>query len=253
MLYLNDENSGFARGNNLAIRWLLDAGYEIIFLLNNDTIVYPDTLEKLTEYSERQECDVLTSNIVYHQDNSLIWNSGGKFTITGTRKYYYQNKKLQNHRQGLKKIEFATGCALMVKSSVFNEIGLLTEKFFFGEEDFEFCKRLKKNNKGLYCAMDAVLEHKVGSSKKKLVGSELVQSAAIHLVNRFVSMKQYYTKPVWHMWQLSTIGYIFLKYALLKKTSLKVNVKFSKTVYKYSLRLDSVQLDTIKEIKELLR
>ena len=252
LLYLNDENSGFARGNNLAIRWLLDAGFERIFLLNNDTIIYPDTLARLTEYSKIQDYDVITSNIVYHYDNSLIWNSGGKFTITGTRKYYYQHKKLQEHNQGIKKIEFATGCALMVKSSVFTEIGLLTEKFFFGEEDFDFCKRLKKYKKGLYCAMDTVLEHKVGNSKKELIGSEIQQAAAIHLINRFVSMKQYYSKPIWHIWQLLTIGYIFIKFSLIKRTNLRKNIKFSRTIYKYSMDLDSVQLNTINEVKQLL-
>lgn len=253
LLYLNSENSGFAKGNNIAIRWFLSAGYDRIFLLNNDTIIYPDTLEKLIYYSKLKDHDVLTSNIVYHHDNNIIWNSGGRFTITGTRKYYNQNKNLSDHNHGLKKIEFATGCALMVNASVFNEIGLLTEKFFFGEEDFDFCKRLKENKKNVYCTLDTVLEHKVGGSKNKLVGPEILQSAALHLTNRIVCMKQYYPKLIWHLWQLFTIAYIFIRFSFYRKASLKRLFLFSKIIYEFSSNLDSVQLHTIREIKDRLR
>ncbi len=250
LLFLNNQNSGFAKGNNIAIRWLLNAGYERILLLNNDTIIYPDTLEKLINHSMKINHDVITSNIVYHHDNKIIWNSGGRFTITGTRKYYNQNKKLAHNNRGIKKIEFATGCALIVNASVFKDIGLLTEKFFFGEEDFDFCKRLKKSKKQVYCALDTVLEHKVGRSKTLLLGTDILQASSLHLINRLVCMKQYYPKPYWHIWQLMTVLYIFLKFSILRKTNPKNILRFSRIILHYSTNLESVQFEAIKEIKD---
>ena len=38
-VFRQEENLGFAGGNNIGIRWALDNGYEYIALLNNDTVI----------------------------------------------------------------------------------------------------------------------------------------------------------------------------------------------------------------------
>ena len=43
-LMLGGDNLGFAEGNNRAVRRLLDAGMEYVWILNNDTKVEPDCL-----------------------------------------------------------------------------------------------------------------------------------------------------------------------------------------------------------------
>ena len=42
--------------------------------------------------------------------------------------------------------EFITGCALFIRSSVIEKYGTLSDDFFHGEEDFNFCWRMKKNH-----------------------------------------------------------------------------------------------------------
>ncbi|MDR2409325.1 MAG: glycosyltransferase, partial [Bacteroidales bacterium] len=43
----NDNNLGFAAGNNVGIKIALQAGFEYVLLLNNDTLVEADFLDRL--------------------------------------------------------------------------------------------------------------------------------------------------------------------------------------------------------------
>ena len=44
-LIFNCQNSGFASGNNVGIKYALEKKYEYILLLNNDTLICKDSIE----------------------------------------------------------------------------------------------------------------------------------------------------------------------------------------------------------------
>jgi len=49
------DNLGFTGGNNLAINYVLQKDYTYVLLLNNDTTVAPDFLEKLTHFLDEHK------------------------------------------------------------------------------------------------------------------------------------------------------------------------------------------------------
>lgn len=49
----SQENLGFGRANNIAMRYALDKGCNYVFLLNQDAWIEPDTLEQLINIAER--------------------------------------------------------------------------------------------------------------------------------------------------------------------------------------------------------
>lgn len=51
----SQENLGFGRANNIALRYALDQGCDYVFLLNQDAWVEPDTFEKLVEIHQRHQ------------------------------------------------------------------------------------------------------------------------------------------------------------------------------------------------------
>jgi GT2 family glycosyltransferase len=94
-----------------------------------------------------------------------------------------------------------------VKTRLFLSHGLLSEKFFFGEEDIEFCLRLRKLGLKLACLYEAIIYHKVSTSTG---GSSVVNYGKIyiHLLSRFINMRDYLSPPVWHIWRLFSLVYI---------------------------------------------
>lgn len=161
-LLLSAENLGFAAGNNLATRLALAQGEEDILLLNNDTTVAPDFLEELRAGMLRHPGSVLIPQIRLYHDRDSIWNCGGELQWPGRKKYNFAGVPVKEI-SGIAEfqVSFVTGCALLYRPQ---QTGLLTERFFFGEEDMEFSWRLQKLNVPAFCINTSVVYHKVGQT-----------------------------------------------------------------------------------------
>jgi len=83
-------NGGFAFGNNLAIRWALNEGFNFILLLNNDTEVQPDFLEiMINNLEENSEVGVLGSRILFYDEPDKVWFNGARINWwKGTGAHY---------------------------------------------------------------------------------------------------------------------------------------------------------------------
>jgi len=185
----NNENLGFAAGNNVALNYMLKFEEAYAILLNNDTVIEIDSLLKLVTFLDQNPTYVAaTPQIRYFDPNDLIWNCGGKITWFGNRRYYYAKKNIAKvPSTGFKRITFITGCALIFKPYI---TGVLTEKFFFGEEDLDFSFRQKINKRKIACCFDSVIYHKVNASINK-VNVKIVGHVYLHYLSRFINNKQY--------------------------------------------------------------
>lgn len=144
LLILSNDNAGFAGGNNKVIRTIYE-DYAYILLLNNDTVVQPDFIEKMIcLLNEDLTIGYASCRINNYYDHTLLWNCGGKLRPWGLRKYY--SEKELKKMPDIIDAEFITGCALFIRSSVIKKYGTLSDDFFHGEEDFNFCWRMKKNH-----------------------------------------------------------------------------------------------------------
>jgi GT2 family glycosyltransferase len=185
----NGENLGFASGNNVALRYLLKKNAVYVMLLNNDTVIEKESLTLLMNFINKNDNYVAVSpQIRYYIPNNRIWNCGGKITWYGNRKYFYEGAHMSNVPQsGNIRVTFLTGCALLFKPNI---TGILTEKFFFGEEDLDFCFRQKLANRKMACYLPSIIYHKVNASIKK-VDANIVGSVYLHYLARLINNKQY--------------------------------------------------------------
>jgi GT2 family glycosyltransferase len=206
----NNENLGFAGGCNVGIRYALASGADYIWLLNNDTVVESESLFLLVRYLELNNGFTCVTGTICYYDNPLkICNCGGKVTWYGDRRYYHSNHSVKSLPQnGSRKVTFVTGCAALFRASVFRETGLLTDRFFFGEEDIEFSYRLKRSRQKLACVYDSIIYHKVSSSTGGLSAQLSIGKIYIHLLGRFVNMKSLMPPFIWRAWRLAVLLYI---------------------------------------------
>lgn len=254
VLIKSDSNLGFAKSANTGIRYALKNNFEKIFLLNNDTTVDSECLKTLCEFLDKNKTyDVVTPKICYYAKPEKIANCGGKLTFTGSRKYFCLNEKENEAtKRGIKNITFASGCALLARSNVFRNYGLLTERFFFGEEDYEFSLRMKKNKVKMASILSAKIYHKVSVSSKTVLGQNKIASAFIGLLTRYVDMKFYYTHFYWKIWRIVSLGYILPMLKIKYNVSIKKLFRFARLLLQYSNDHSDVSKDDFFKAKELL-
>ena len=202
-----DRNYGFARGNNMGIAVASQDNPDSYLLLNNDTEVRPDFLVRLQAFSKRSpQYRILTPKINYFYDKQKIWNCGGRLSF-GFRKYHYAGQTNSAVREtDYIPISFVTGCALFFYPELLDEQGsLLTERFFFGEEDFELSLRMKEKNVAMACVLDSLIYHKVGATVGKTQG---VSKYYMHYLNRFIDVRLHFGAVKYAVWKLLNLPFV---------------------------------------------
>lgn len=243
----NKTNHGFAKGNNIAINYVLtkkDNAYTL--LLNNDTVVEPEFLDHLVDFLDtNQKYSACTPQIRLYEPNDTIWNCGGKILL-GNRKYYYCGTNITTVPQlGFKDISFVTGCALFFKPQ---ETGVLSEQFFFGEEDFEFSLRLKRTHKRVACVFNSVIYHKVGQSISK--SSSEINKMFLFYASRFINHKNFYRFPyLQFIFIINTMSAIRLLF--IRKVSVKKIYNFVSSLYSFVKHNKGVDKNDYKRIIDM--
>ena len=166
----NEENLGFAAGNNVGIRYAMSQGAEYIWLLNNDTIVNSDALSNMIEETERDpEIGIAGSKIYYYGSLRKIWFTGAKIDwLKGVSNHIGMGEIDVGQYDYIKDVDRVTGCSMLVKKDVCNKVGLLDEKFFLYVEEVDWCVRARKAGFKCIFVPSSVVYHKESSSVARI-------------------------------------------------------------------------------------
>jgi GT2 family glycosyltransferase len=157
---LSEKNLGFAAGNNWGMR---QANGDYFFIVNNDTEVTPDLLDKLLEpFQKYPDLAVTCPKIKYFDQPDVIQYAGfnpmnpvtGRTTTVGD----HETDRGQYDTPGF--TNGAHGCAMMVKRSVAEKTGMFPEKFFLYYEEWDWSIRILKAGYKIYYQAEATIYHK---------------------------------------------------------------------------------------------
>jgi len=152
-ILVNKQNLGFASANNQAIA-LAKGRY--ILLLNSDTVVLGDVLTKSIRYMDEHPdvgamgCRVLNRDRTLQLTCSQEPNILNLFLLTTglwrlNRPRWFGRYQMKHwDRTNERDVDVISGCYLLVRREVINEVGLLDENFFFFGEETDWCKRMRK-------------------------------------------------------------------------------------------------------------
>jgi len=160
-------NIGFARGNNLGIKEALRNCADYVLLLNDDTIVSSDFLNMLVATGENHpDVGMLGPKIYYYDEPRRIWFAGAKFDEQTGLIFASHSDEIGNSRKNEKPedSDYITGCALLVKKTLIDIIGLLDERFFLYWEDVDWGLRAKKVGLKNMVVPSSKIWHKVSAS-----------------------------------------------------------------------------------------
>jgi len=160
----NGRNLGFTGGNNIGLRWALERGADYMLLLNDDTEVAPDFLRQLVEAAEADPAVGMAGpTIRYFHEPEVIWSAGGEIDCRRGQTRMLGLSERDTGQFGLvpRDVDFVTGCALLARRRVLEEVGLLDERFFAYYEEAEWCVRAVRKGYRVIHVPTAIVWHKM--------------------------------------------------------------------------------------------
>lgn len=176
------QNLGFAAGVNRGIREC--SGGVFFFLLNPDCVVPPGSIPRMVSFAQdHPEVGILGPRVFNDIEGHTVQPSCRQFPslMTGlfnrhslltrlfkgntfSRSYLYADEDFTSPRT----VDWVSGCAMLVRGEVIEQLGALDEGFFFFCEDIDFCWRANKAGWKVVYLPTASVVHFSGKSAVKV-------------------------------------------------------------------------------------
>ena len=196
----NDENLGFARANNVAIR---QSQGEYVLLLNPDTTVAEHTLREAVAFMDAHPQAGGAGVMMHNEDGTRApesrrgiptpWVSALKM-LGFTKRYYMSHLPWDEPCR----IEVISGAFFLLRRSAIDKVGMLDEDFFMYGEDIDLSYRLLKGGyENWYLPLPIV--HYKGKSTRKTdyrYVHVFYQAMLIFFKKHYSHLSIFYTLPV---------------------------------------------------------
>jgi GT2 family glycosyltransferase len=161
-------NGGYAYGNNIGLRYAIDvAGAEFVWILNNDTVVERDALERMLAVADSNaRVGIVGSKLLRHDIPDTIQAMGGGYIIP----VLCHDTQLGGGSKASKAdseaipLDHLVGASLLIRAEAVREVGLIDESYFLYREETDWCIRMRRAGWKLYCCPGAIVWHKQSHS-----------------------------------------------------------------------------------------
>lgn len=167
------ENLGGAGGFNFGIKKVVKLGYKYVWLMDDDTIPYEESLRELINANL-----VLKDNYGF-LSSTVLWkdNTPCKMNRQKVIKDWYPDS--QYLKDGLLRTYYATFVSFFIKAEVVKEEGLPIKDFFIWGDDVEYTNRISKKHK-CYIAGKSQVIHETANNE----GSNIAKDSK-ERINRY--------------------------------------------------------------------
>ncbi len=191
------ENKGYAAGNNVGIKYLID-NYEVdnIIISNPDIIVAEKEIQTLVSDLERKDIAVIAPVIKEPKSISRGWKLPTFISELIANIPFFRafettilSYKKEDYETDLTKVDVVKGCFFIIKKEVVEAIGLFDENTFLYYEENILGKKLKEAGFATYVDNRVHVIHALSQSVDK----------NINRINKFKILKEsqyYYEKYV---------------------------------------------------------
>jgi len=202
----NFRNVGFAAGVNQGVKKALHHHAQAVLLLNPDTVVPANLLDKLL----KANADIAAPVIKFKRQDQWWYDFGGKINQYLGKTYHLEYRNIEYGIKNMELPDYLSGCCLLIRSNVFQKIGYLNEKYFLYFEDVDFCLRARQACLTLKVVPDALITHHLVSTRRKSTfqNYQLIKSNLL-FINDYVI---WYLRPLAYIYWLARAVKILAKW-----------------------------------------
>lgn len=158
----------FSRANNIGAA---EARGDFLVFLNNDTeIISPDWLEHLVHYGQQPDVGASGALLVY--EDQTVQHAGVVLGMRGTADHVMRGfpHDLDGYAGSLacaREVSAVTAACMMIRKSLFQEVGGFNEHFFTAYQDVDLCLRLRARGLRIIYTPRAVIVHHESVSRQR--------------------------------------------------------------------------------------
>lgn len=153
-----DGNLWWTAATNLGVKYALAQGADYVMTLNNDTILYPDCIEKMLYWTELKPKALLGAFFVHSETEEPLFGGGILNWKTGNVIYHLDNIS-HDKLSGIHPVNYFPGRGLLIPVEVFKKIGFYDEDNFpQTTADYDFTHRAIKAGFEIFCNYDAKIK-----------------------------------------------------------------------------------------------
>lgn len=181
----NNQNLGYAGGNNVGLRYAIRYAFDYVLVLNNDVILKENLLvEMLKAHEQYPQYSIFSPKIYFAKGHEfhknrytakdlgkVIWYGGG---VIDWKNIYSTHRGLNEVDKGQFDIcietEVASGTCMFISKEVLGNV-VFDEKLFMYWDDVDFSLRARQKGYRILFVPNTHIWHKVSASSK--IGSDL--------------------------------------------------------------------------------
>ncbi len=155
------ENLGYAGNNNIGIKVALEQGADWVLILNDDTVLDQMCLSSLIQAGELDHEIGVMGPMVYHfNEPQMIQSAGGMLGKYWKSSHLGQNENDHGQFPSIHIVNWISGCALLVRRTVIEQVGMLDPDYFLYWEDVDWCVRASQSGWKIVHVPQAKIWHK---------------------------------------------------------------------------------------------
>lgn len=136
-------NIGFGRANNEGLKLALKEKWDYAFLLNQDTKVFPETLEILIDVAKKNKEYGIISPVHLDSTGGRLDHSFSYYLKRNARNEFIDHAILEKPFQKLYDFKMVNAAAWLLPLNTLNIVGGFHPMFFLYGEDDNYCQRVK--------------------------------------------------------------------------------------------------------------
>jgi len=158
------QNVGFAKGNNLGIKFAIKQYKPQKILIINPDISIPKTFFKplLKSFDLFPHAGLIAPVHKHKQKNNFFFGLGGTINWQLGKCTHINQTKISFKK--CKKYDFVSFACVIIKQKVFQKAGYLDEDYFMYLEDVDYCLKAHKKGFNSYIDPQVVVNHATSSS-----------------------------------------------------------------------------------------
>lgn len=236
-LIQSKENLGFGKANTIGIAFALKKGADAVFLLNQDTWIYENTISSLVEALFENPNLGIVSPLHYSADEK---------TFDENFYTYFNRFEKEEDSESIRIVPFINAAAWLVSKECFTKTGYFDPIFSHYGEDRNFCERVKYHGFKIGVVKNSAICHdrivklnpdKIELQSKYLVLNQMINCNNSLFISVFLGLKSVFGLSKFHFTNqgaLKTIS-LFIK-LLLYYFNLLLNIGMILKIRKNSIK-----------------
>jgi GT2 family glycosyltransferase len=158
-------NIGVAAGNNVGIKAARKDNCDYVLLSNNDILITDNLLfENMIQESDSKNLNILVPKIYYYGTKEFWFVSGRFLKFWAAPIHDFLGEEDIGQHDDIIECDYGSTCFMLIKSKIFEKVGLMNENYFVYYDDTDFVYRCNEKGVKVSIYTKSYIQHKEGKS-----------------------------------------------------------------------------------------